>query len=391
LDLTALLFLAAALGAVVVHWLLPAKLRSAFLALGSFAAVTWLEPVTSLTLLFIALTFYIGTPRGPSAPRRISPTILVVGIIAYLLAFKYIPPILGAIRGTLTESDFIVPLGISYFTFKLIHYAVETSLGEIREHSLSEFLAWVYLFPIYTAGPIERFDHYLVSRESRFRAEDIVAGLTRIVHGIVKKFAIGSWIGHTFAHLGGPDIAANLAGTSPGVVWAVCATRFLFLYIDFSAYSDLAIGASRLFGIRIAENFHWPILGTSIGGFWQGWHKTLSGWCRSYVYLPMIGLFRNPYVAVYASFVAIGLWHSGTLNSLFWGLYHGTGIFVQQLFRRSMRRRGIDLSRFVAWRIFGWAATMTFVSSSFAFAVTKRDGPVLDGLRVFAKLFGVDL
>jgi alginate O-acetyltransferase complex protein AlgI len=163
------------------------------------------------------------------------------------------------------------------------------------------------------------------------------------------------------------------------------------MYLDFSAYSDIAIGSSQLFGIRIMENFNWPIFAENISVFWKRWHMTLSGWCQTYIYLPVIGLTRNPYVATYLTFIAIGLWHSGTTGALAWGLYHGTGISVFGYWNRYRRRRkwrGLDRPYGKCLSI---PLTFSFVSAGSVFFATDGVASPYGVLRVFAKLIFIDL
>ena len=166
---------------------------------------------------------------------------------------------------------------------------------------------------------------------------------------------------------------------------------FLYVYMDFSAYSDIAIGSSRLFGIRIMENFNWPIFAQNIGDFWRRWHMTLAGWCQTYVYLPTIGLSRNPFLAVYATFLAIGLWHAGSINYACWGLYHATGVAVFQIWQRFKRRRGWVFLDHNPWHLLGIPITFLFVTGSFAFTVPHGVGTAYDGLRIFLKLLFINL
>src|SRR5205085_6601538 len=121
--------------------------------------------------------------------------------------------------------------------------------------------------------------------------------------------------------------------------WAFFALSFAFLYLEFSAYTDFAIGSARLFGLSILENFNFPWLATSLADFWRRWHMSLTNWCRSYVYMPMLGATRNPYTASYASFAAMGLWHGSSWHWLAWGLTHASGLAVYARWTQIRQRR----------------------------------------------------
>src|SRR5262249_47825752 len=172
---------------------------------------------------------------------------------------------------------------------------------------------WMFLFPAFTAGPIERFDHFLSHQELNLRLQSIVDGTTRIIHGLIKKFIIAEiMLGPAFTYASHGLLVQRLGSTPTWSVWLSATAVYLYLYMDFSGYSDIAIGGSRLFGLRIMENFTFPIIASSTPDFWKRWHMTLTGWCQSYIYMPMLGFTRNSYIAVYATFVAIGLWHGGS-------------------------------------------------------------------------------
>ena len=369
---------------VPVHWLLPARTRPAFTALLSIGFLLSIDAPGCAAFLAWSLLFYFAAPLTRSDERRWLLPVLIVALLGYLAFYKYAPPLVAGVFGESRWSGVAIPLGLSYFTFKLIHYVVEFSRRKIRDRSLWRFLSFVFLFPIFTAGPIERFDHFLEQAEDHPTREAMVEGLMRIVVGLVKKLVIVELV-LDLALVKLDHSSALDSGTL--VAWKICITSFLTTYLDFSAYSDIAIGTSRLFGLRILENFNWPILAPNIGEFWNRWHMTLVGWCRSYVYLPTIGLTRNPYVAVYALCLAVGIWHAGSWSYVIWGLYHATGVVLFQTWKRFKSRRKLKLPTSGPWSLVGIVGTVLFVSSSFAF--TGRE-PV-EGLRMFARLVFIDV
>jgi len=370
----------------VVFWLLPRRFRAAFLSLVSLGLLLAIEPGSVLALVGWSILFYRLAPLGR---ERLWVPALVLGVLGWLAFHKYVPPLFAAIAGGGNGADLVIPLGISYYTFKLIHYALEVRRGTLPEHDLRDFACWILLAPIFSAGPIQRFDRFLAEREERLGRDAVVNGLTRIVHGLVKKLALGWAVVWVLQRFGGTEHAIRyLDEISTARAWFVCGLVYLGVYLDFSAYTDLAIGTSRLFGFRIMENFHWPIFATSIGRFWTRWHMTLAGWCQSYIYMPLIGLTRNPYLAVYATFTAIGLWHAGSLTFLLWGLYHSTGVAVYHLWRRRLRGR---LPRWLPGPVGGWVLTQLFVIGSFAITLPGAAHNGTAGLRVLAKLVFLDV
>ena len=377
------------------YWLLSPKLRHGFLAIVSYVYLASLEPVVVTVLIAWTLLFFYLAPHAIATGKtnRLIIPGLILAILSSLVYQKYIPQLSAFFSAQASARTPLIPLGISYFTFKLIHYAVEVGRGNITDRSLQRFFCYIFLFPIFTAGPIERFDHFLANRTETWHLQSTVDGVTRIVHGLIKMFVIAQLLQPTV--FGGSvhtseDLILHLGDLETYKVWGYLVLAFLYAYVDFSAYSDIAIGAGRLYGFRIMENFNFPIVAWNIAEFWRRWHMTLVGWCQAYVYLPMIGLTRRPYVAVYCTFIAIGLWHGGSLNWLLWGLYHATGVSIFLTWGRIKRNRGWHDLRSSSLRYAGIPITFAFVTGSYAFSSTADQG-VWPALRLFVKLFGVNL
>ena len=389
---------------VIVFWLLPRAVRFGFLGLVSFGYLYWIEVHhgpslisfnSTVVLLIWTCVFYWLAPivMRKGTPGKVTLALLIFAIVGYLAYYKYIPRLAADMFGPdSTMAAIALPLGISYFTFKLIHYVAEIGRGTITDHSFQRFFSFIFLFPIFTAGPIERYDHYLASPADRLRRDDVVIGLSRIIYGLVKKFVFAELI--LLPLIGGVPNVHELVEFLPLVPWykvvAFLVGRFLYAYLDFSSYSDIAIGSSRLYGIRIMENFNWPILAPNIATFWQRWHMTLAGWCKSYVYLPTMGLTRNPWIAVYATFVVMGLWHAGSINWIGWGLYNATGLCAYLLFLRLRRTKKIKLPEFGPLRYWGVPLTFAYMSGMGAFTATDGLG-VYAAIRILAKCAFIDL
>ncbi|MCC2614878.1 hypothetical protein LJ739_01325 [Aestuariibacter halophilus] len=400
---------------VVLFWSLPGRWRFGFVGLISFAYLFSLDGSlfsangqfdsaalltknrqTLLHLIVWTGVFYVvcnnlsrfGRWRPYAVPS------LVIGILCYLAYFKYVPTLLGYVAGKPLDKHILIPLGISYFSFKFIHYAIECSRGNIKAHSLSQFFAYIYLFPIFTAGPIERFDHFQNQQHRQLRRDDVILGSTRIVHGLIKKFVVAGVLLTSLQPFGTEQLLNNLDQLHFWDVWWFLVLSYLIIYMDFSAYSDIAIGASRLFGFTIMENFNWPVLAPNISNFWKRWHMTLANWCQAYVYMPTLGLTRQPYAAVFMTFLAIGLWHAGSLNFIAWGLYHGLGVsayFAWNKVKRKKRWFFLERGKFKYW---GVPVTFLYMAGSFAFTMTHQTGHPSEfyaALRILCAAFGVTL
>lgn len=410
-----------------VFWVLPRAVRFGFLGLVSFVYFYWLDvravdadslldyvKINSPVVLLVwTIAFYRLAPRVATMTRGGKRILLglILGILAYLAFFKYLPDEfrsrivtdLIAFFPMVAEHMFgsdsfltrlALPLGISYFTFKLIHYIAEVAKGTIKDRSFQQFFCYIFLFPIFTAGPIERYDHFIANQSAGLRGDDVVQGLTRIIHGLIKKFVIAELL--LLPLLTGLPGPAGIIEFLPILPWykvvAFLCGNLLYAYLDFSAYSDLAIGSSRLFGIRILENFRWPLLAPNIGTFWQRWHMTLAGWCKAYVYLPLMGITRNPWLAVYATFLTMGLWHAGSLNWVAWGLYNATGVMAYLMFARLRRAGKIKLPEFGPLKYWGIPVTFAYMSGMAAFTVTHGAGlGVWSAIRILAKCAFIDL
>ncbi|MEZ4320682.1 MAG: MBOAT family O-acyltransferase [Myxococcota bacterium] len=365
----------------LVYWWLPARFRARFLTLMSVAWLATWAPFATAAVVVWTVAFVWG---APSKLRQAS--LMSLAVLGYLALFKYIPPILDAFAANPFEAKVILPLGISYYTFKLVHYAFERSRNALPEHDTWDALSWTTLFPAFTAGPIERLDHFLQHRAEEYRPSHLAHGATRILHGLVKKLFIADTL--LIAYLGDPleVLRHGMADMTSLQAWAYVIVLYLYAYMDFAAYSDIAIGGARLFGIELGENFDWPVLAPNISLFWKRWHMSLAGFCQAYVYMPLVGRTRNPYIAIYGTFLAMGLWHGASLHWVAWGLYHATGIALHlrwTLYKRKRKwNRWMDTSR---WRHVGIVPTTLFVSGATAITSTAPLG-VGAGLALVAKL-----
>ncbi|MBT8416136.1 MAG: hypothetical protein KJO42_01725 [Silicimonas sp.] len=381
-------------GSSIIFWHLPVGLRYWFLGVVSVGYAAVLEPLGTVILLSWVIVFFYLAPRALGEAREASFVLLglVGGVLGFLFWFKYLPSIAEFLAGASPGLAIAIPLGISYYTFKLIHYVVEMVRGNIKDRSFSRFLCYIFLFPIFTAGPIQRYDHFLANAATRWDNAFFVDGMTRIIFGLIKVFVVLTVLVKLYPMFGLPlsglGLVERLNEFSTAEIWLFLSLTYLYAYLDFSAYSDIAIGASRLFGLKIMENFNWPILAINIQDFWRRWHMTLAAWCQSYIYLPVMARLRSPYAAIFATFVSMGVWHGASAGWVLWGVYHAVGVSAYVTWARYARR-------FDWWRkaqksplrFIGLPATFAFVSGSYAFSSTG--GTFTNSLTVFLAIFGV--
>lgn len=257
----------------------------------------------------------------------------IVLLIVILMFFKYFGFFAGAMNelfrklGLANDSfvlKLVMPLGISYYTFKIISYLVDVYKGKVdAEKHFGYYALYVSFFPQILCGPIERAEHFLPQLKYGCKYDEKLAveGLERIIIGLFKKLAIADRLALYV------DTVFDAPMNYPGLA-SVMALFFysIQIYCDFSGYSDLAIGMAQLLGIRTRENFSYPYFSRSIKEFWTRWHISLSSWLRDYVYIPLGGNRKGKLrklLNTFATFLVSGIWHGSTINFVLWGAIHG--------------------------------------------------------------------
>ncbi|MEM9237748.1 MAG: MBOAT family protein [Verrucomicrobiota bacterium] len=291
---------------------------------------------------------YLANHHGPRGKR-----ILGVGIAAnlgLLCYYKYI----GLFAKTLSAltlggdwlPDVILPLGISFFTFQQIAYLVDAYKGETKEYHFTDYLLFVTFFPQLIAGPIVHHKEMLPQFQARSynsqRWVHFSTGLSILIIGLFKKVVLAD----NFASMATRLFALAASGErdlTMAEAWAASVLYALQIYFDFSGYSDMAIGAARLFGIRLPLNFHSPYKATSVVDFWRRWHMTLSRFLRDYLYIPLGGNRQGPsrrYVNLFITMALGGLWHGAGWTFLLWGVLHGLFLSVNHAWFGLRKRLG---------------------------------------------------
>jgi alginate O-acetyltransferase complex protein AlgI len=260
--------------------------------------------------------------------------------------------------------DILLPVGISFYTFKTMSYVIDVYRREMQaSRSLWRYAMFVTYFPELVAGPIVRASVFLpqMTRSLRPSWPRAWVGAQAILLGLTKKLVIADRL----APFVDSVFAAPANFSSATVVSAVIAYSFQ-IYCDFSGYSDIAIGVSRIIGYDLPENFNMPYAATSITDFWRRWHMTLSQWLRDYLYVPLGGNRKGKlrtYINLFLTMLLGGLWHGANWTFVFWGFLHGLGLAVH---------KG-RLDRIKAGRarplhpVIGWLVTYAFVCFAWVF------------------------
>ena len=324
------LFLPVVFGlSLLVRWHAGARLW--LLLLASLAFYVWGEPRFVPVVLVSALVDYgLG-----ACIQRGAQWALPVGVAAnlgLLVVYKY-AGFVGANLGVAVPA-IALPIGVSFIVFEKITYLVDIARGRSRAAaSFWQYLTYVLFFPKLLAGPIIKYHEI----EAQFRAPPapgeamVFDGFLRFMRGVIKKVLLADVLG------GAADAAFALPADRLGFgdAWAGVILFTLQIYLDFSAYSDMAIGLARMFGFRLRENFDMPYIACSMTEFWRRWHISLTSWIREYLYIALGGnrvAAWRVYFNLWVCFLASGLWHGAAWTYVIWGAYNGLFLVLDRLF-----------------------------------------------------------
>ncbi|MCS7188669.1 MAG: MBOAT family O-acyltransferase [Bacteroidia bacterium] len=259
--------------------------------------------------------------------------------------------------------DIILPAGISFYTFQMISYAVDVKRGHIPVGSFWDYALYIAYFPQLVAGPIVRAGHFLPQLQAlRLEAEWIGRGFWLVLQGLVKKVVFADYIAQ-YNDL----IFSNPKGYSGFENLMAIYGYGLQIFLDFSGYSDVAIGIGRMMGFDLGVNFSKPYLATNISEFWRRWHISLSSWLRDYLYIPLGGNRKGEgrtYVNLLLTMLIGGLWHGASWRFVVWGGVHGVALAVHRwLFGKDTSSFSLPLWR----RIVGWFLTFHLVLGLWVF------------------------
>ncbi len=339
------------LAVAAVHFVLPVRARWIWLLAASLFFYGFAEPLFLIQILAATgLTYWFGikieTTEGKKAKQRwLFPAILLLA--GNLVVFKYTPffnetlrALFGVVKADypFPELKWLLPIGISFYTFQLIAYLVDVFRGLKAERQIGKFTFFVAFFPKLVAGPIERAKNLLpqIHAYPAFERAGVMLGLQLILWGAFKKVFVADRLApFVNAIYDNPDAANGVQ-----IIFATFLYAFQ-IYCDFSGYTDMALGVAAVFGYRLMQNFNRPYFATSIQDFWKRWHISLTSWLTDYIYTPLtrqrtfkIKLYDLMLYSLFVTFVVSGLWHGANWTYVAWGVLHGSYIVASLMLQK---------------------------------------------------------
>ena len=360
-------------------------------------------------LILILLLVYWGgrTLLNGSSPiqRKGINISLISFIVLFLCYFKYsdFQMSLNAVfqylyswgtKTTLHLNQRLFLLGVSYFSFKFIHFLADCYNKKIKNLTLLTFMNYILFFPSFFSGPINRYNSFAGNlNDSITKRLDYSEGVKRIIHGLFRKIVLAnSLLPYTIISL---DLT-NPSVTLVQVVLGIYAYMF-YVFFDFSGYTEMAIGTGKLVGIDLPENFNYPFFRRNLKEFWANWHISLTAWLTDYIYWPLARRFRhvsklrkwpitNSNICIILTFMVCGLWHGDGKNFFIWGTYHGVGLAILNIYGHLEKKyypkrwkEVLNKSRFA----YGVSNFITFQFVAFGFLLFGLD---LERIRLFFRM-----
>ena len=323
---------------LIVYYAAPVKAKNIILFIASLVFYAWGEPKYVLLMLFSAVFNYAsGLFIEKTEKKRAALVMNIVINIGILVYFKYTNFFLGTIGNIFGFSapvlNIVLPIGISFYTFKALSYTVDVYRGKVAaQRSFVAFGLYLAMFQQLMAGPIERYVNVEKQlRRRRVTGRMFMDGFIRFCAGLCKKVLISNTVGSIWTTVS----AYEFTGLSAGMAWLGIVAYTFQIYFDFSGYSDMAIGLGRMFGFKTLENFSYPYISRSITEFWRRWHISLGTWFRDYIYIPLGGNRAGKarqYINILIVWMLTGLWHGASWNFVLWGLFYAALLIIEKTF-----------------------------------------------------------
>ena len=326
---------------LILYYFTFGKFKNLFLVLASLIMYAWGSTETlPILLISILANYIIGLWMSDKTNDGFRKFIFIIGILfnlGILSYYKYYNFIAENINLLLKEDvlqymHLSLPIGISFFTFSAISYLFDLYRRNVKpQKNIINLGLYLSFFPKLTMGPIESYQNFEVFiRNKEITATNLSTGIRRFIYGLSKKVIIANSMGIIADKIFNSDVSY----LTTQIAWIGAISYMIQIYFDFSGYSDMAIGLSKMFGINMEENFNLPYMSKSITEFWRRWHISLSTWFKNYLYIPLggnrKGKFRT-YVNLFIVFFTTGLWHGASWNFIVWGLFNGFFMIIERI------------------------------------------------------------
>ena len=313
---------------LILYFLAPKKLKNTVLLISSLVFYGWGEPkyvimmVASIIIGFVSGLLIEAT--NEKSKKKLIITINIIINLGFLGFFKYSNFFIenfNSVTGlSLNLLNVALPIGISFYTFQILSYAVDVYRGTVKaQKNLINLATYITMFPQLIAGPIVRYSDIVDSLDIRtINFEKISYGVRRFIIGLSKKVLLANALGELCVTFKASDDKSLL------FYWLYAVAFCLQVYFDFSGYSDMAIGIGKILGFEFMENFNFPFISKSISEFWRRWHISLGSWFRDYVYIPLGGnrVKKTRWIFnILVVWFLTGFWHGAAWNFIIWGLY----------------------------------------------------------------------
>ena len=359
---------------LILYFITPKKFKNYTLLLGSLFFYFYGDSKYIVLLLISSLVNYI---LGRLISKKNKKLFLIIGLIfnfGLLFYFKYFNFFLSNINSLFKTNinlfSIVLPLGISFYTFKNASYLIDVYKNRVNsEKNFINYFTYIAMFPSLIQGPIVRYKDIDLN-DKKISFDNFAMGVERFIIGLSKKVILADTLAKLVTSLTNMEVQTVVS------LWVKATSDIVKLYLDFSGYTDMAIGLGLMIGIKIMENFDYPLSTYSITSFWRKWHISLSSWFKDYIYIPLggnrKGKFRK-YFNIFVVWFLTGLWHGASWNFILWGLYFGTILVIEKRF---------FLKFFEKHKIIGNMVTNILVVIGFVFFYNEKN--ILD---IFIKMF----
>lgn len=359
---------------LILYFITPKKYKNYTLLLGSLFFYFYGDSKYIVLLLISSLVNYI---LGRLISKKNKKLFLIIGLIfnfGLLFYFKYFNFFLSNINSLFKTNinlfSIVLPLGISFYTFKNASYLIDVYKNRVNsEKNFINYFTYIAMFPSLIQGPIVRYKD-IDLKDKKISFDNFAMGVERFIIGLSKKVILADTLAKLVTSLTNMEVQTVVS------LWVKATSDIVKLYLDFSGYTDMAIGLGLMIGIKIMENFDYPLSTYSVTSFWRKWHISLSSWFKDYIYIPLggnrKGKFRK-YFNIFVVWFLTGLWHGASWNFILWGLYFGTILVIEKRF---------FLKFFEKHKIIGNIVTNILVVIGFVFFYNEKN--ILD---IFIKMF----